>query len=566
MKTLHLPALAFPLALLLAPGAAAEDGPTAPPDSEVIATVNGEPVRFDDLERLLTEMHSGASLDQREAPDLDRMLFRLVNDTLLGQEARALEMQNDPPIPERVAARRERLAWERLEEEEIRSRAAPTNEEIEAAYREEYRTITFRLLTVHERAEAEELKTRLEAGEDFGALAKEHSVDPYGPKEGLVENLPRIDMPHELAPTAFAMEPGELAGPLSTRIGWTLLKVESFGEADAERFEATRGSVASLVRFRKADALRTELGARLREAHPVQIDEDTVAAIVAERLPDGRLVPVVDHPEAVVARIGDRSITAEELGTTLRARWKGVRNETAALAAKPLVLEKMIGQELMLAEALARGYGDTPEARRELYDYETRLLIPRFLNQVVATDVAVTREEMEAYYAAQKEAFHRPPRVRLGQITVAEEEEAQRLAGLLKEGADLAWLARQHSTDNFKDAGGDRGWVTPTRSGDPLEEALFEAETGEVLGPAKRGDAWVVVQVGAREEQGVYTLEEIGGNIRKTLSDRKAQQALHEFIQTLRERSEIVVHEDVLGTMRIGGAPVEDGGDKDGTE
>jgi parvulin-like peptidyl-prolyl isomerase len=265
-----------------------------------------------------------------------------------------------------------------------------------------------------------------------------------------------------------------------------------------------------------------------------------------------------------VARVGERTITASQLENTLRTRWKGVRNEEAALAARPLVLEKMIGQELMLAEALARGYGDTPEVRRELHAYETRLLVPRFLRQVVASEITVTEEEMEAYYEAQKESFHRPPRIRLGQITVASEEEAERIARLLREGADLAWLARQHSTDRFKDDGGDRGWVTPSRSGDPLEEGLFEAEAGDVLGPAKREDAYIVVRVAAREEQGIYTLEEIGGNIRQTLSDRKAQQELHDFIQTLRDRSEIVIHEDVLDTMRISGAPVAE--DEDATD
>jgi parvulin-like peptidyl-prolyl isomerase len=177
---------------------------------------------------------------------------------------------------------------------------------------------------------------------------------------------------------------------------------------------------------------------------------------------------------------------------------------------------------------------------------------------VVATDVTVTPEEMQVYYEAHKEAFHRPPRVHARQITVASEEEAARLAALLEQGTDVAWLARQHSTDAFKDAGGDRGWVVPRRSGDSLEEALFEAQPGDVLGPVERDGGFIVVLVGAREEQGLYTLEEIGGNVRKTLSEQKAQQALHDFIQTLRDRSEITIHEDVLAAMRITGSPVEE--------
>ena len=89
------------------------------PATGVIATVNGEPIYFEDLERLLADTHRGVPAGQRQAPDLDRMLFRLVNDELLGQEARALGMHEEDPIPARLAAKRTSLAVERLEREDL---------------------------------------------------------------------------------------------------------------------------------------------------------------------------------------------------------------------------------------------------------------------------------------------------------------------------------------------------------------------------------------------------------------------------------------------------------------
>jgi len=479
------------------------------PATGVIATVNGEPIYFADLERVLADTHRGVPAGQRQAPDLDRMLFRLVNDELLGQEARALGMHEEDPIPARLAAKRTSLAVERLEREEIWTLAEPSAEEIEGAFQEEYRSISFRMLTARERDEAEKLVRELEQGADFATLAKEHSVDPYGPRGGLVEDLPRIDMPHELAAGAFAMSPGDLEGPISTRIGWTAIRVESFSDADPERLEELEPSLRALVRFRKAETLRSDLGARLRVAHPVVTDEEAVAAIVAERLPDGRLKPRVENPELQVAQVGDRTITAAELGRTLQSRWKGVRNEQAARAARPIVLARLIRTELMRAEALARGYGDSENAKRALSSYETRLLIPRLLNQVVGAGIEVTQEEMSSYYEEQKESFRKPPRLHLRQITVASEKEAEALAELLRQGADLAWLARQHSTDRYKDSGGERGWVTPGRSGDLIEAGLFEAQPGDVLGPEAVAEGYVVVQVALREEQGIYPLGEI---------------------------------------------------------
>ncbi len=526
-------------------------------DVGIVATVNGEPIFFEDLEGLLGEMHSGTAETQRGAPDLERMMFRLVNDKLLAQEARVLGIQNDEPIPTQLAALRQSLAIKQLEQKEIWSLAEPTAEELEQAFAKEYQTITFRMLTTHEKEEAERLLSELERGADFEALARESSVDQSGPRGGLVEDLPRIDMPHGLADDVFALSPGDLKGPFRTRIGWSNIRVESFAEPDPERFEALQPSLRTLVRYRKAEALKDDLGSRLRQAHPVVIDQQAVAAVVAERLPDSRLMPQVEDPESIVARVGEREITAQDYGKALRARWKGVRNVEAARAAKPLVLERLIRDELMISEALSRGYGDTPEVERVVSASETQLLIPRILSEVVAADIEVTQEEMESYYEEHKNQYHRPPRVRIGQITVAERAEAERLAELLRQGADLAWLARQHSIDDFKDAGGDRGWATPKRSGDPIEEALLDAQPGDVLGPAAVGENFLVVRVITREEQGVYDFQEVSGNVRQAVNNREFQLALHDYIQKLRSRSEIVVNEDVLATLQITGTPAE---------
>lgn len=545
-----------------APAGAASAPGAVDPEGGVIATVNGEPIYFEDLERLLGQMHESASMsqDRRRAPNLEKAVFRLVNDALLAQEARSLGLHDEEPIASQVASQRESLAVSVLEREEIWELAEPTEEEIAGAFAEEHRTITFRMLTAHEREQAEELLGGLKHGADFAALAGERSLDPYSQRGGLVEDLARIDMPRELAAEAFAASPGELKGPVRTRLGWAVLQVESIAEADPQELEELRPSLQKLVRYRKAEELRKQLEPRLREAHPVRIDEAALAAVAPTRLPDARLVPEVESPDAVIAWIGARSISAGQLGQALRLRWTGVRNEEAALAARPLVLERMIREELMKAEALARGYGDTQRAQRALRTHESRLLIPRFLQEVVVSDIHVSPEEMQRHYEAQKESYRKPPRLSLRQITVETEEQAGQLAELLRQGTDPGWLARQHSIDRYAEAGGERGWVTLGRAGDPLEQSLLEAEPGEVLGPTESPRGFVVVQVAAREEQGLYTFDEISGNVRQALRDQKAQLAIHEFIQIARSRSEIEVDDEVLASLSITGAQGEAAG------
>jgi parvulin-like peptidyl-prolyl isomerase len=115
--------------------------------------------------------------------------------------------------------------------------------------------------------------------------------------------------------------------------------------------------------------------------------------------------------------------------------------------------------------------------------------------------------------------------------------------------------------DEFKDAGGDRGWVTlsPTTPG-PLERALLDAAAGDVVGPEPEGDRFVVVRVGAREPSEVYPFEEVSGNVRQVVREQKQQEAIHDVIQMLRSRSEIEIHDEVLAQMRISGSVVEEAG------
>jgi len=532
-----------------APPSASQEPPTT-----VVATVNGQPIYLEDLEGRLGEMHSQVNETHRSDFDLDQLMFRLVNDALLAQEARVLEMNQEPPIPQRVEERRREIAVRRLEREEIWTQAEVSDAEVRAAFEELYRRVTLRVLTTFEKDEAEAVLSELAAGADFDALARERSKDPYGPRGGLVESLPRADLQRAIAEVAFGLEPGKAFGPVSTDIGWAVLEVVSFEPPDEERFEAVRREIFETVRFRKAEAAREALGKLLREHHPVVVDPEVRASVKRERLPDGRLMARTDDPDAAVVRLGAREITAEAYAKALSLRWAGVRNEVAADAAAPIVLGRMIDDELMVAEALARGYGDTPAVQRQLRAYETRILVPRYLDEVLAPKIRVAREELEAYYAEHRESFRKPPRLHLSQITVASAEEADRVAELARAGGDFAWLARQHSIDNYRDAGGDKGWVEPRPGIDSFNDTLLAAEVGDVLDPVALDEEHVVFKVTGREEQGTYTFQQVSGNVRQALFDRKANAAIDELVTTLRERSEIVVDEDVLAKLAVTGS------------
>lgn len=520
-----------------------------------IARVNGEPILLEDLEQQLELLHGAVEAQPRSEFAVEKLVTKLVNDVLIAQEARVLELDADLAIRHQVDGYRDEQLVKMLLRREVDEVSVPTDEAVRAEFERQYRRATFRVLTAYEREDATSLLEELQGGADIEALAAERSVDPYRMRGGLVEDLARVDVQREVADVVFALDPGQTAGPLRTDLGWSIVRVESFAAADEERFEKVRVTIASLLRLEMARALRDEIAAQAAERHKVARQSEIIESVVPLRMPDARLIPQASDPEAVVVRIGEFAvITAGEYADALLLRWTGMRNEDAARAAAPIVLEQLIRERLLLAESRRRKFDEDPELVRRLRLYETSLIVPRYLQQVVAANVKVTREEMQAHYDANRENFRRPPRVRVSQLTVATQDEADGIASQVRAGADIAWLAREKSKDRFAPTGGDRGWLNPTPGGDELNEQLLTAEVGAVIGPYGAIDSWVVLKVTAREEQGVYPFDEVSGNVREAVFAERFVAELEAFMQKLRSRAEIEINHDAVADLTVMGA------------
>jgi len=527
-------------------------------DPTVVATVNGDPVYLENLERRLNVTHGGREEMSRSAFDLERLVDRTIDDALVAQEGRAMEMEQEPPIPERLEAMRQRMALARLEQVEIRDKVVVTDKNLRRNFEQDYETVTLRIITAYEREEADRLWDLLVQGGDFEALAIEHSQDKYAAWGGLMEGLARKDLPHAIVAAAWSLEPGQRTGPVTTQLGWSILQVESFAKPDPERFEKMEEWLREEVRIRESATRRSELAQELRESLGARIDREALSTITVERRSDGRLASVIEDPSAPVAWIGDYAISADELGQALNKRWKRVRNEEAALASKEIVLRNILREDLLQIEALRRGYDKGPEVQRAVRALETELVAELYLKEIVAPRIEITEEELRAYYDEHLEEFLKPPRVHLGQITVKEKDEAERLAGLLRQGTDLAWLARQHSVDRFKEVGGDRGWMTPIRGMDDVQTLVFDAAPGDVIGPIGAPGHFVVLQVGAREDQGALALEEVIDRVRLALFGPKFLDYRDELVRRLRDAAEIEVNPEVIASLGISGEQLEE--------
>lgn len=528
--------------------------------SRLIARVNGEALYAEDLETVLGEIHRSQQVERRADYDLDQMMFRLINDTLLAQEARALEMHEQPELLTKLARRRESIARTRFFKEEIVSHLDFNEAAARKVYDDVYRTATLRVLTRRDRAELEALRSLVPPAKDeegFAKLAQEKSQDAFSGRGGRVEAA-FTDLHKSLLDWVSAAPLGELSPPLATPWGWSYVRVEKVEPADPAKFEEHRGRVLVELRYRQERELRVALVERLRPELGLQVDWAVYESVTLQRMHDGKLLPQFEGPERAVAKLAGRTITVKEFAGKLTNAWASVDNPDIALQYKPGVLDDLIFEQMMVAEGLRRGYGDTLQAKRELHALEMSQLASRYLKETVASGVEVTPQEMREYYDKHHEAFRKPPRIHLLQITVATQEAADRIAAEAKGGTDFAWLARQHSIDKYRESGGERGWMAANEGIVNFRTELANAKAGDVLGPKESPSGWVVVKVDLFEPQDYYSFEAVSGNVKNRAQSEKIVARIDQVIKTLRERSEIWIDQKALAEIRLLPVPPEE--------
>jgi peptidyl-prolyl cis-trans isomerase C len=241
---------------------------------DVLARVNGEAVTKTDFDRLIRNMELGSGPIPAERRDevLRRALDQLVTYTVLMQEAktrdvsvadaevdaRVQKMQSQFPseaeFKKALAARSttlERLRADaridliigKMMDTALEGQTPPTDAEIREFYdknpsnfqQKEAVRASHILILVDEKADAaakqkaratiDAVLKRAKAGEDFAALAREHSQDGSAAQGGDLGFFGRGRMVPAFDQVAFSLKPGDISDVVTTQFGYHVIKV-----------------------------------------------------------------------------------------------------------------------------------------------------------------------------------------------------------------------------------------------------------------------------------------------------------------------------------------------------
>lgn len=249
-------------ATLLASGLLAIAGAAAFAEGEtmdtVVATVDGHEITLGQM--IITRAQLPAQYQQLP----DDVLFKGILDQLIQQQLLADQVEG---MPKRVAAalaneERSMLAGEAIDD---LAKVAVTEEAIQADYaamfadaapETEYNASHILVATEEEINAA---KARIDAGEDFAAVATEISTDTSGPGGGSLGWFGKGMMVPEFENAVIALEPGQVSEPVQTQFGWHLVKLNETREKEQPSLDELRGEIVAKLEEQAIQAALAEL-------------------------------------------------------------------------------------------------------------------------------------------------------------------------------------------------------------------------------------------------------------------------------------------------------------------
>ena len=157
----------------------------------------------------------------------------------------------------------------------------------------------------------------------------------------------------------------------------------------------------------------------------------------------------------------------------------------------------------------------------------------------IEAGITVTEDDLQAFYAENKDRYIAPERRRARHILLATEADANAALARLKAGEDFATLARTLSKDTGSaEGGGDLGFSDRNAFVKPFADALFAMAQGETRGPIKTDFGFHVIRLEGVEGGGTRAFAEVRADLEQELRRDRAADRFGEQQEQAQRRAE----------------------------
>ena len=238
--------------------------------------------------------------------------------------------------------------------------------------------------------------------------------------------------------------------------------------------------------------------------------------------------------EKVLAVVAGEEITEAHLNALLR----NVPQEHKPYINNPKLREQYLDQLINMRLFTKLGEDlklDETEDFKSILDNARKDILSQLAVAVTLREAEVTDEQVLEYYLVNKEHFGTPATVSAKHILTEKEEDCENIKNVVENGIKtFEEAAKQFSTCPSNERGGDLGEFSRGQMVPEFEDAAFDAEIGQVVGPVKTQFGYHLIKVEKKTDAVIPEFEEVKDRVRKELLEKAQNVAYRIKVDELR--------------------------------
>lgn len=464
---------------------------------------------------------------------------------------------------------RTEIVWPMLALRQLaHSKSEPTDEEIDQEFERQFGpAVKARIIVSRTQHDAEQVRAlAVAAPEDFGGLARQHSVDVTSASaNGWVQPIRRHTGVPEFEDAAFRLEEGQVSAVVRVADQFIIIKCEGKLPAAGVQLTEVRDQISSVIRDQKSRQVSGDVFRNLQQASQIE--------------------KLLGNPQLQAARPGVAAVVnGTTIGTDALAETCLERHGLEVLEiliTRSLIDQALAQQNLTITQAdidaeIAHGaitlgfVGDNgqPDTKAWLEHVTQQQEVPirHYLEDIVRPTVSlkklvgpasISQEDLDKAFQA---TFG--PRARCRMIVLDSQKRAQEVWQLARQNPSSEFfgdLAERYSVDQATRAL--RGEVPPIQryGGQPaLEREAFSLDEGELSGVVQVADRFLVLFGEGFTKPIDVKFNDVRSELERDIQDKKQRIAMAEYFTRLRQGS--AIDNFVAGTTqtpagRSAGAP-----------
>ncbi len=498
-------------------------------NSAPLLTVNGENYSCQDYRDWWREW--------RETDQLPTSPDDYVNWLLLANEAAQMQLQDQPGYQKKITTFLKVRSMMLLKKEEIDDKVViPDDTTLHQFYLDNFvphwqlRTVTFRT-----REDLDQFLTAYAASPDSTTeeLLLSLALTPHDYLlSSAVWDRP-YHLPEKIATLLRATGESRFSDPYPWRKTWQVIEVLATEPASDDDFNQLRKSLRELHLKRQRNELTAQLIARLRKKYPVEIDQKLLESIGYDGVPE-------DLKQQVVLKFLTYRVTAGELQAAAKRQYDSLapqqKMKVPFTKTRQQVLEAIISQNLVDAEALERHYEERPSLKSTFNFYRKHRLIKELERQIIQPEVAkVSDEAIRQAYEQHKVALSGAPLVEIVRGETTDPDLAARLHARLREGEDFsAIMAVLGNSDSKPEK------LPLQHLVEPLQEKLKTLRPGQAA-MVEDGQNYIFIRLIKAPKQEIVAFDKVKKSLEDELKRNAFIQKKHDVVKQLRDRSTIEI-------------------------